>query len=156
MNRKPLFLTLALMLVVLSLTVTACCPLCSSLSSQRQQQNEPLVSGVDFGDVVMAKGIGEGNKPLSTTNTFSVSEDIIYVVAYCKRIDSGTSLYARWAFEGEPFEDTPTITADRTYTNTYVEFHIEPVSLGVLKKGDYTVKIYVNGNPVKTVAFKLQ
>ena len=156
MPKKSLLVTLSLVLLVLSLSVTSCCSLCTSLTAQRQQQNEPLVSGVEFGDVVMAKGIGDGNKPLSITNTFSVSEDVIYVVAYCKRIDSGTSLYARWSYEGEPFEDTPTITADRSYTNTYVEFHIEPVSLGVLKKGDYTVKIYVNGNPVKTVSFKLQ
>jgi hypothetical protein len=156
MHKKRLLLTLAVLLAVIAFAGTACCPTCSSLSSQRQQQNEPIVSGVDFGDVVMAKGIGENNKPISITNTFGVSEDVIYVVAYCKRIDSGTSLYARWSYEGEPFEDTPTITADRSYTDTYVEFHIEPTDFGVLKKGDYTVKIYVNGNPVKTVAFKLQ
>ena len=156
MNKKHLLVTVTLVLLALSLAATSCCSLCSSLTAKRQQDNQPLVSGVEFGDVVMAKGIGEGNKPLSITSTFSVSEDVIYVVAYCKRIDSGTSLYARWSYQGEPFEDTPTITADRNYTNTYVEFHIEPVSLNVLKKGDYTVKIYVNGNPVKTVAFKLQ
>ena len=153
---KSRLVIITLALLILSLGATACCPLCSNLAAKRQQENAPLVSGVDFGDVVMAKGIGEGNKPLSITSTFSVSEDIIYVVAYCKRIDSGTSFFARWSYQGEPFEDTPTITADRTYTNTYLEFHIEPISLNVLKKGDYTVKIYVNGNPARTVSFKLQ
>ena len=156
MDKRKRYLVLAMALAVLVSSVGCSCGLCSSLTAQRQADNAPIVAGVDLGEVVMAKGIGENNKPISPTTTFSVSEDVIYVVAYAKRIDSGTSLYARWSFEGEPFEDTPVITADQTYTNTYVEFHIEPTKIGVLKKGNYTVKIYVNGNPVKTVSFKVQ
>ncbi len=154
-NRKR-FLILAVALLVLATSLACICGQCSNPLTQRQEDNEPIVSGVEFGDVVMAKGIGSNNEPISTTTTFSTSEDVIYVVAYCKHIESGTALYARWSYEGEPFEDTAVITADRDYDDTYVEFHIEPTSIGVLKAGDYTVKIYVNGNPVKTVSFKVQ
>jgi len=154
-NRKR-FLFLAFALLVLAGNLACICGQCSNPLTQRQQDNEPIVSGVDLGEVVMARGIGANNEPISVTSTFSSSEDVIYVVAKANRIDAGTSMYARWSYEGEPFEDTPVITADRTYTNTYVEFHIEPKSIGVLKRGNYTVKIYVNGNPVRTVEFKIQ
>jgi hypothetical protein len=150
------FLILAVALLILASSLACICGQCTNPLTQRQQENEPIVAGVDLGEVVMAKGIGANNQPISVTSTFSTSEDVIYVVAKANRIDSGTSMYARWSYEGEPFEDTPVITADRTYTDTYVEFHIEPKSIGVLKAGNYTVKIYVNGNPVKTVEFKLQ
>jgi hypothetical protein len=156
MDNRKRYVTLAIALLVLFSSVACICGQCSNPLTQQKQDNAPIVAGVDLGDVVMAKGIGENNKPISPTSTFSTSEDIIYVVAYAKRIDSGTSLYARWSYEGTPFEDTPVITADKTYTDTYVEFHIEPTKIGVLKAGNYTVKIYVNGNPVKTVSFKLQ
>jgi hypothetical protein len=59
-------------------------------------------------------------------------------------------------YEGEPFEDTPTITADRNYSDTYVEFHIEPKDFGILQAGDYACKIYVNGTPVLTVEFQVE
>ena len=154
-NRKRLVI-LAVGLLVLASSLACICGQCSNPLTKRQQENQPIVSGVDLGEVVTAKGIGENNKPISVTSTFSTSEDVIYVVAKANRIDSGTSMYARWSYAGEPFEDTPVITADRNYTNTYVEFHIEPKSIGVLKAGKYSVKIYVNGNPVKTVEFKLQ
>jgi hypothetical protein len=156
MNNRRRFLILAVALLVLATSLACICGQCTNPLTQRQQDNETIVAGVDLGEVVMAKGIGANNQPISTTSTFSTSEDVIYVVAKANRIDSGTSMYARWSYEGEPFEDTPVITADRTYTDTYVEFHIEPKSIGVLKAGNYTVKIYVNGNPVKTVEFKLQ
>ena len=154
-NRKR-FLILIVVLLVLVTSNACICSQCSNPLAQREQDNEPIVSGVEFGDVVMAKGIGSNNEPISITSTFSTSEDVIYVVAYAKHIDSGTAMYARWSYAGEPFEDTAVITADRAYDDTYVEFHIEPTAIGVLKAGDYTVKIYVNGNPVKTVSFKVQ
>lgn len=156
MTHRKRLLILTVAVLVLATSLACICGQCTNPLTQRQQENAPIVSGVEFGDVVMAKGIGANNEPISKTTTFSTSEDVIYVVAYCKHIESGTALYARWSYEGEPFEDTAVITADRDYDDTYVEFHIEPTSIGVLKAGNYTVKIYVNGNPVKTVSFKVQ
>ncbi len=156
-RRRTMLLVVAFMGLALSL---ACiCGQCSNpfasltQSSERASENEAVVGGVKLGDAVMARGIGDNNRPLSITNSFSDSEDVIYCVVEADVIPAGSSFYARWSYEGEPFEDTAVITADREYRDTYIEFHIEPTDFGVLKRGNYTVKIYVNGNPVKTVNF---
>lgn len=121
-----------------------------------EQERATVISGADLGQPVMARGIGEGNRPIGITDTFSDSEDIIYCVIPASRIDAGTSFFARWYYEGEPFEDTPTITADRDYTDTYIEFHIELKDFGVLSAGAYVCKIYVDGSPVQTAEFTVK
>ena len=156
MDTRKRFLVLAICLLALLSLIACICSQCGSPASERESDNAPIVSGADLGIAVMARGIGEKNRPIEITDTFSDSEDVIYCVIEADRIDQGTSLYARWSYEGEPFEDTPTITADRTYTDTYIEFHIEPHDFGVLEQGDYSVKIYVNGNPVKTIEFTVK
>lgn len=156
MDNRQRMLILALSLLALVLSVACVCGQCSNPLTERQQDNAPIVSGADLGQAVMARGIGEKNQPIGTTDTFNDSEDVIYCIVEADRIDSGTSLYARWSYEGEPFEDTPVITADRDYHDTYIEFHIEPADFGVLKAGKYTCKIYVNGNPIRTVEFRVE
>lgn len=111
---------------------------------------------VDFGDVVTAAAIGEGNSPQQVRNDFSATNDpIIYVVAEVQRVDAGTTLFSRWSRDGNVFEDSPTITADQEYTDTYLEFHIEPIE-GSFEEGDYTVQIYVNGNPGPSTEFTVE
>jgi len=156
MHDRQRFFILAACMVVGLLIMACICGQCTNPLTERLRDNEPIVSGADLGDVVMAKGIGSNNSPIGVTDSFSDSEDVIYCVVEARRIDAGTSFYARWSYEGEPFEDTPVITADRAYSNTYIEFHIEPTDFGVLKTGDYTCKIYVNGNPVKTAEFTIR
>ncbi len=115
-------------------------------------ENTALES-VEFGDVVTAAGIGSGNSPQQVRDEFSSNNDsIIYVVADVERIDAGTTVFSRWSRDGEVFEDSPTITAEQDYTDTYLEFHIEPVS-GGFEPGDYTVQLYVNGNPGPSTTF---
>jgi hypothetical protein len=64
-------------------------------------------------------------------------------------------MFARWSYEGEPFEDSTAVTADRDYENTYVEFHLENLT-DTMEEGDYSVQLFVNGNPVETVDFTVQ
>jgi hypothetical protein len=141
MDKRKRYLILAIALAVVFVGGACLCSNCSlpfglgtTPAEERIQENAPIVSGADLG----------------------TSEDVIYCVVPANRIDSGTTFYARWIYENEPFEDTPTITADRDYTDTYIEFHIEPKDFGVLEKGDYACKIYVNGNPVQTVDFQVK
>ena len=111
---------------------------------------------VEFGEVVTAAAIGSGNAPQDVRSAFSLDNDpIIYVVAEIQRIDQGTTLFSRWSRDGNVFEDSPTITADQDYTDTYLEFHIEPVQ-GDFEPGDYTVQIYVNGNPGPSTEFTVE
>jgi hypothetical protein len=160
MDKRKRYIVILVALSVVLFSGACLCSRCSnpfsSPAKERIKENKPLVSGADLGQVVMARGIGENNRPVGITDTFSESEDVIYCVVEANRIDAGTTFYARWVYEGEPFEDTPTITADRDYSDTYVEFHIEPKDFGVLQAGDYACKIYVNGNPVQTVEFQVE
>lgn len=111
---------------------------------------------VEFGDVVTAAAIGSGNEPQQVRSEFSLDNDpIIYVVAEVQRVDAGTTLFSRWSRDGDVFEDSPSITADEEYTDTYLEFHIEPIE-GEFEPGDYTVQIYVNGNPGPSTEFTVE
>ena len=131
------------------------CGLFGNAARERQQENEEISGGTRLGEVVMAEGIGSRNSPVGVTDTFNASQDFIYVVAEADHIEAGTSMFARWSREGEPFEDSTEITADRDYDNTYVEFHLENL-VDEMEEGDYSVQIFVNGNPAKQVDFRVE
>jgi hypothetical protein len=146
------------LLLLLAFFLLACgsCSLPNPFARDAAPEENPAFSGVELGDVVTAGAIGQGNAPQDVRDTFSRSAPIIFVVVEANRVDAGTTLFARWSRDGEPFEDTPQITADREYTDTYVEFHIEPEGGTQLEPGDYTVQIYVNGNPGPSVDFTVE
>jgi hypothetical protein len=131
------------------------CGLFNGAASEREQQNEEVSGGAVLGQVVTAEGIGAKNAPMSETDSFSASQDVIYVVAEAEHIPQGTTMFARWSKEGQPFEDSAELIADRDYSNTYVEFHLENLQ-DQMDSGDYSVQIYVNGNPVKEAQFQVQ
>lgn len=122
-------------------------------------EENPNLSGADLGEVVTAGAVGANNTPQDVRDDFSTDDPIIYVVADVERVEAGTTVFARWFREGEPFEDSLTITADREYTDTYLEFHLEPEqgqTLEALEPGEYSVQIYVNGNPGPSADFTVR
>jgi len=131
------------------------CGLFNGVAQERQEQNEAISGGTELGEIVMAEGIGGGNTPVGATDTFDSSQDVIYAVAEANRIEEGTSMFARWSRDGQPFEDSPEIVADRDYSDTYVEFHLENLT-NQMEEGDYTVQIFVNGNPVREADFTVE
>lgn len=139
-----------LALVLISLIIAAC----GLFENEREAENEPLTSGAQFGEVVTAEGIGADNAPLAVADRFSASQDFIYVVAEAESIEAGTTMFARWYRDGEPFEDSAEVTADRDYEDTYVEFHLENLQNN-FEEGDYSVQIFVNGNPAEEVEFTI-
>jgi hypothetical protein len=114
------------------------------------------LSGVQLGEIVMAGAIGPGNVPQNARDSFTTEDRVIYVVASGELIEAGTTLFARWYRDGEPFEDTPQLTADRQYTNTYVEFHISPASNAQFRPGSYAVELYINGRPGPRKEFTIE
>jgi hypothetical protein len=154
MNRllSPFRIAVPLLLVTLLL---AGCGLFGGAQREREQENEAITEGVDLGRVVMAQGIGENNAPVEETDTFSASQDYIYVVAEAAFIEEGTTLFARWSRDGEPFEDSTEITADQDYSDTYIEFHLQNLE-NSFEEGDYSVELFVNGNPVEEVEFSIE
>ena len=141
-------------LILLAFSATGC-GLFGGAARERQQQNEAITQGVQLGRVVMAEGIGAQNAPVNETDSFSASQDYIYVVAEADSIERGTTMFARWSRDGQPFEDSSELTADRDYTNTYIEFHLKNLE-NSMETGDYSVQLFVNGNPVETVDFKVE
>jgi hypothetical protein len=153
MRQRLSIVARTLALLGLLALVLSSCSLTNQLDSS--QPNSSASQGAVLGRFVTAEQIGQSNAPVNETNAFSASSDRIYAVAEAQRIDPGTSLFARWSRDGRPFEDSQPVTANQEYQNTYVEFHLEPVS-GNFDPGQYTVQIFVNGNPDKQASFTVQ
>jgi len=137
-------------LLMLVLSISAC-----GFGNQRAEDNAELTQGAEIERVVTAEGIGQNNAPLQETNTFNASQDYIYVVAEVARLDAGTTMFARWSRDGQPLEDSQPVSADRDYQDTYVEFHLENLQ-DRMETGDYSVQLFVNGNPTESVDFRVQ
>lgn len=141
-------------LLLFTLLLSAC-GLFGGSARERQEDNAALTQGADLGEIVLAEGVGANNRPVEVTDTFNSSQDFIYLVAEANYLEAGTTMFARWLYEGEPFEDSTAVTADRDYENTFVEFHLENLTDN-MEEGDYSVQLFVNGNPVETVDFTVQ
>lgn len=139
------------LLVLLSFFLLACG--CGNPFSRTP--TNPNLAGADFGEVVTSGAIGEGASPQDQRNEFRTSDPIIYVVAQVDRVANGTTVFARWIKDGQPYEDSDAITANQDYTNTYLEFHLQPTQ-GGFQKGNYEVQIYVNGNPGPKTEFTIK
>lgn len=152
MNRRS---TIYITILALAALMLAGCGLFGGAARERQNENEAITEGARFGDIVTAEGIGDQNAPIEVTDTFNASQDFIYVVAEADYIEQGTTMFARWSRDGEPFEDSSELTADRDYSDTYVEFHLQNLE-DRMEPGDYSVQLFVNGNPVETVDFQVE
>jgi hypothetical protein len=119
--------------------------------------NQATPQGAELGRIVTAESIDttKNNAPINETNTFSSSQKAIYAVVEAQRIDPNTTMFARWSRDGRPFEDSAPVTANKQYQNTYVEFHLQPVNKP-FDPGNYTVQIFVNGNPATQTNFTVR
>jgi len=140
---------LAGVLLVLALALTAC-----SLGSSPSGPAATPTPAVSISSFVTAQGIGDKNAPQNPTTSFS-SGSTVYAVAQVSRLPQGTRLFARWSANGTVKEDTAELTADRDYSDTYVEFHISGTQSN-LATGSWTVQLFVNGNPGPQTAFQIQ
>jgi hypothetical protein len=144
----------AVALLLLVAIVAAGCGLFNDTTTS--QPGQQSAQGADLGQIVMAEQIDPStNAPVNQTDSFTGSPDTIYAVVEAKRIDSGTSMFARWSRDGKPFEDSTAVTANQDYQNRYVEFHLQS-NQQQIDPGNYTVQIFVNGNPATQTDFTVQ
>ena len=155
MQRLLAILRAGIGLVLVALIVSGCSLVNSS--SGAQSPNTTTGSGAELGRIVTAQSIDTANHnaPVNETSTFNSLNQAIYAVVEAQRIDPGTTMFARWSRDGQPFEDSQEIKADKQYQNTYVEFHLEPTNKAI-DPGSYTVQVFVNGNPAKQANFTVQ
>jgi hypothetical protein len=153
---KRVFATLraSIGLVLVALIVSGCSLVNNSSSTQSPSTT---TSGAELGRIVTAQSIDTANHnaPVNETSTFNSLNQAIYAVVEAQRIDAGTTMFARWSRDGKPFEDSTEVKADKQYQNTYVEFHLEPTNKAI-DPGNYTVQVFVNGNPAKQANFTVQ
>ena len=150
LNRTTIAMRTGLVLTMLFLSLGGC-----GLLNQSSSTGTDVAQGAVLGRTVTAAGIGDHNAPVDETSTFNASDDRIYVVAEAQSIDPGTVLFARWSRDGQPFEDSPELKANQAYQDTFVEFHLEPVS-GDFNPGQYNVQLFVNGNPSQQASFTVR
>src|SRR5262245_36124406 len=150
MNRFFAATRFAVLLLVVALVASGCGLL-------NQSSGGATTQGAQLGRIVTAESIDttRNNAPVNETNTFSQEQRAIYAVVEAQRIDPNTTMFARWSRDGQPFEDSQPVTADKQYQNTYVEFHLQPVNKP-FDPGNYTVQIFVNGNPAQQTSFTVQ
>src|SRR6476660_379178 len=117
LNRLSITIRAGVLLALLALTLVGCSPFNQTSGNQSGSRT---TQGAVLGQIVTAAGIGQRNAPVNATDSFTTSQDRIYAVAEAQRIDSGTSMFARWSRDGRPFEDSQPVTANQTYQNTYV------------------------------------
>ncbi|MDQ2809848.1 MAG: hypothetical protein M3Z04_23465 [Chloroflexota bacterium] len=112
----------------------------------------PTGSGPQISTLTLTTAVAAGNSPANPTQTFATGVPIIYAVADTRNIRAGDTFFARWSRNGQPLEDTKQLVADRAYPRTNTEFHIQP-SGRPFQAGNYTVQVYINGNPGPQAAF---
>ena len=156
MKRLQAILCAGIGLLLVAVFVSGC-SLFNSSSSGAQSPNTTPASGAELGELVTAQSIDTANHnaPVNPTNKFNSLNQAIYAVVQAQRIDAGTTMFARWSRDGQPFEDSTEVKADKQYQNTYVEFHLEPTNKAI-DPGSYTVQVFVNGNPAKQANFTVQ
>ena len=127
--------TLAIMLLlIMSLLATACGGAAATATPTAR-----------IGDITMAKSVDNNNAPQNATTTFN-SADTIYATVKVDFFGNGHKVFSRWTVPNQPNEDTGEITADKDYSNVYLEFHIGGNNGQALATGQYTVQLFIDGN----------
>jgi len=151
---RPIFLWLRTM--ALLLTVALVVAGCSAYNQTSSGTGTGAAPGATLGQIVTAAQIDPAtNAPVQPTNSFSPQQPVIYAVVQAQRIEPGTSMFARWSRDGQPFEDSDPVKANQLYENRYVEFHLQSTKQQI-DPGNYTVQIFVDGNPSQQASFTVQ
>ena len=108
----------------------------------------------NIGEVVASTSVDSLGCPANETDTFDQG-DVIYIGVVDSDIPTGTDLFARLSFEGQPLEDSDLITADSDYTCAAFAFEATR-GAEVLEDGSYEAQLFVNGNPGESVSFEVR
>ncbi len=112
-------------------------------------------AGADIGDFVAGLALDRDSCVVDETDSFSRS-DTIYVGLERSEIPANTPVFVRLFRGDRAVEDTEEISNAEDYEGC-VWFEFTPSdSAEVFESGDYEAEIFINGNPVDTVSFRIQ
>ena len=152
MTRIVIWLRTTALLVIMALLIAGC----SAYNQTNGGTGTGTAPGATLGQIVTAAQIDPAtNAPVQPTTTFSSAQPVIYAVVQAQRIEPGTSMFARWSRDGQPFEDSDPVKANQLYENRYVEFHLQSTKQQI-DPGNYTVQVFVDGNPSQQTSFTVQ
>lgn len=117
----------------------------------------PAANSPHVGQLVTAAGVdtSANNSPINPTNSFPRNISAIYAVLQADQVPAGTTAFARWTREDQPFQDTREIRAAQDFTKTYIEFSLQPTP-GKLTPGNYAVQIFLDGAPGPRTQFTVR
>jgi len=91
------------------------------------------------------------NEPIRKATAFVTTDPIIYAVMPIPRIEQGSVIEATWAYDGTPVPAlTTTVTAEQSYENGWIEFHLTPPQGQIWPTGEYTISITIDGRQVSS------
>ncbi len=106
-----------------------------------------------IGDVVPAKSLDEGYKPIDPTTVFAPT-DVFYISIQVKNLVKGSVVSVKYKLAGEEYSDSDTvITADK-FGSGYYGFNLS--SSGEHPAGKYSAEVSLDGKLVETVEFEVK
>lgn len=100
--------------------------------------------GAQLGALHTTSAVDDNGCAMDDTVDFYANEPV-YIAMDETYIPSGTELFARLVYQGQPVEDTDPIVADQDM-DTCVWFVFEGDSVSGLEPGSYEAEVYVNGS----------
>ncbi|HMA38302.1 MAG TPA: hypothetical protein VKY74_27895 [Chloroflexia bacterium] len=102
-------------------------------------------AGASFGPLVTATGKDAQNHPAGVTTSFPITAPQIYAIFEAHNVAAGDSFFAHWVHQGQPYDDSTPLTANQAYSDTFIEFHLQPLGGQPFPTGSWTVQIFANG-----------
>jgi hypothetical protein len=106
-----------------------------------------------FTDTVMASQIDlQSLEPITATDVFPKTADVIYVTTFVKNVPPGTKVSAVWVYipTGETLEGDPEILNG----DAQIQFNVTMTN--DFTTGEYKVELFINNKVKKTLYFKVE
>lgn len=108
-------------------------------------------------EIVWAREIDpETNAPVRRATAFITTDAAIYAVLSLDRVEQGSVVEASWFYDGTPVPSlTASVAVDKTYEESWIEFHLTLPEGQIWPTGEYTIAIAVNGQQIAESAIEV-
>lgn len=141
--------SIVLTLVIVMLLTPALLSGCSGKPSAPASSSTASLS-----EATMCKSFSSSKGPSNITDVFSPND---WIICSVKVLDAppGTRVKAVWFYNNRELGGSETLGVSGT---KYLDFMLEAEDIGEVRfeKGDYAVKLYLNGEEKITLSFKVQ